>query len=139
MYLAVSEFFQIFNQSNPIMKKLKFPTAQTILFTIAGMVALLTWFVPAGEYDNLSYNAVDHTFERINSEGSTSLPASQETLEKLKIKIPLEKFTSGDIYKPISIPNTYKNLDSKPQGFAAFVQSPIKGIIEAADPVLLPG
>ncbi len=137
MYLAVSEFFQIFNQSNPIMKKLKFPTAQTILFAIAGMVALLTWFVPAGEYDNLSYNAVDHTFERINSEGSTSLPASQETLEKLKIKIPLEKFTSGDIYKPISIPNTYKNLDSKPQGFAAFVQSPIKGIIEAADIIFL--
>lgn len=119
------------------MKKLKFPTAQTILFAIAGMVALLTWFVPAGEYDNLSYNAEDHTFQRINSEGSISLTASQETLDNLGIKIPLEKFTNGDIYKPISIPNTYKNLESNPQGFAAFVQAPIRGIIEAADIIFL--
>ncbi len=119
------------------MKKLKFPTAQTILFVIAGLVALLTWIVPAGEFDNLSYNSADKTFERINSEGRYSLPATQETLEKLEINIPLEKFTEGDIYKPISIPNTYRNLEAKPQGFAAFVQSPIKGIIAAADIIFL--
>ena len=50
------------------MKKLKFPTAQTILFAIAGMVALLTWFVPAGEYDNLRYNDLQKAFIEIKSD-----------------------------------------------------------------------
>lgn len=119
------------------MKKLKFPTAQTILFIIAGLVALLTWIVPAGKYDSLTYNAADSTFNRTSSGEVFSLPATQETLESLKIKIPLEKFTNGDIYKPIGIPGTYKKLESRPQGFAAFVQSPIKGIIAASDIIFL--
>ena len=119
------------------MKKLKFPTAQTILFIIAGLVALLTWIVPAGKYDSLTYNAADSNFNRTSSGEVFSLPATQETLESLKIKIPLEKFTKGDIYKPIGIPGTYKKLESRPQGFAAFVQSPIKGIIAASDIIFL--
>ncbi len=65
------------------------------------------------------------------------LPATQATLEGLGIKIPIEKFTSGAIYKPIGIPNTYKQLESKPQGFAALVQAPIKGIIAASDIIFL--
>lgn len=119
------------------MKKLKFPTAQTILLVIAGLVTLLTWIVPAGEYDNLSYNSSDQIFEIINSEETINLPPTQETLEKLGIKIPLEKFKNGDIYKPISIPDTYRNLEAKPQGFTDFVKSPIRGIIEAADIIFL--
>ena len=59
-----------------------------------------------------------------------NLPATQQTLENLNIKIPLEKFTNGDIYKPINIPNTYHQLKAKPQGFFDFVKSPIKGVIE---------
>ena len=62
------------------MKKLKFPTAQTILFIIAGLVALLTWIVPAGKYDSLTYNAADNTFNRSSSGEAFSLPAKQETL-----------------------------------------------------------
>ena len=119
------------------MRKLKFPTAQTILFVIAGLVALLTWIVPAGKYDGLSYNADDKTFDIISSGKVVSMPATQETLEQLNIKIPLEKFSSGDIYKPIGIPDTYKSLESKPQGFAAFVQSPVKGIVAASDIIFL--
>ncbi|MCA0932717.1 YfcC family protein [Lutimonas saemankumensis] len=119
------------------MKKFRFPTAQTILFTIAGLVTLLTWIVPAGKYDTLKYNSDEEIFERISSEGSVQIPASQETLDKLDILIPLEKFTSGSIYKPISIPNTYKSLEARPQGFAAFVKSPVRGIIEAADIIFL--
>ncbi|WKK66259.1 YfcC family protein [Lutimonas zeaxanthinifaciens] len=119
------------------MKRFHFPTAQTILFTIAGLVTLLTWIVPAGEYDTLNYNSEERTFERISSEGSVYLPATQESLDKLDIQVPLEKFTNGGIYKPISIPNTYKSLEAKPQGFAAFVKSPVRGIIEAADIIFL--
>lgn len=119
------------------MKKIKFPTAQTILLIIAGLVAILTWIIPAGKYDALAYNKAENTFTRTSLEKTTSLPASQETLDKLHIKIPLEKFTNGDIWKPISIPNTYKTVEAKPQGVVAFIKSPIKGIIEGADIIFL--
>ncbi len=119
------------------MKKLKFPTAQTILIVIAGLVTLLTWLIPAGKYDNLAYNVASNTFTKSSLEAQIELPATQATLEGLGIKIPIEKFTSGAIYKPIGIPNTYKQLESKPQGFAALVQAPIKGIIAASDIIFL--
>ena len=119
------------------MKKLKFPTAQTILLIIAALVTLLTWFIPAGKYDSLVFNSINKTLTIISLEGSNALPATQKTLDDLNIKIPIEKFTSGDIYKPISIPNTYKELEAKPQGIIDFFKSPIKGIIEAADIIFL--
>ena len=119
------------------MKKLKFPTAHTILIIIAALVALLTWVVPAGKYDSLAYNAADNSFTKTSLKESIELPATQETLENLNIKIPVQKFTSGDIYRPIAIPNTYKKVESNPQGLAALVKAPIKGIIAAADIIFL--
>jgi uncharacterized ion transporter superfamily protein YfcC len=119
------------------MKKLKFPTAQTILILIAIIVTLLTWLVPAGKYDSLTYNSKSNTFFKTSLEERIELPATQETLENLNIKIPIEKFTNGDIYKPIGIPNTYKELESKPQGLAELAKSPIKGIIAASDIIFL--
>ncbi|WP_225036511.1 YfcC family protein [Winogradskyella sp. SM1960] len=119
------------------MKTLKFPSAQTILFIIAGLVTLLTWFVPAGKYDTLSYNTATDKFTRLSLDEEIVLPASQATLEDLNIKIPIEKFTNGDIYKPINIPETYQKLEAQPQSFYDFVKSPIKGIIEAADIIFL--
>lgn len=119
------------------MKKLKFPTAQTILILIAGFVTLLTWLVPAGKYDNLGYNTTSDTFTVTSLGVSTDLPATQQTLENLHINIPVEKFKNGDIYKPIGIPNTYKELESKPQGIAALIKSPVKGIIAASDIIFL--
>lgn len=119
------------------MKKLKFPTAQTILIVIAIFVAVLTWMIPAGKYDSLSYNATSNTFIKTSQGETLELPATQETLISLGIKIPIEKFTSGAIYKPIGIPNTYKELDAQPQGWAALVTAPIKGIIAASDIIFL--
>ena len=119
------------------MKKLNFPTAQAILLAIAAFVALLTWIIPAGKYDSLVYNKSDATFIKQSQEVKTSIPANQKSLDQLNIKIPLKNFTNGDIYKPISIPNTYKRVEAKPQGFLEFVQSPIKGIIQAADVIFL--
>ena len=55
----------------------------------------------------------------------------------MNIKIPLVNFTNGAIYKPISIPNTYEKVAANPQGFFEFVQSPVKGIIEASDVIFL--
>ena len=119
------------------MKKIKFPTAQTILIIIAGLVAILTWLVPSGKYDSLSYNKNENTFTTISLSETKVLPATQETLDLLEIKIPLNKFTSGDIWKPISIPNTYKEVEAKPQGIVEFIKSPIKGVIEGADIIFL--
>jgi len=119
------------------LKKIKFPTAQTILLLIAAFVAILSWFVPAGKYDTLSYNISENKFKVKSLDNETHLDASQETLTSLGIKIPLEKFTSGDIWKPINIPNTYKKLEAKPQGVLDFIKSPIKGIIEGADIIFL--
>ena len=119
------------------MKKLKFPSAQTILLIIAGLVTLLTWFVPAGKYDTLAFNSDSNTFTKVSQNNTELLAATQVTLDVLNIKIPIEKFTSGDIYKPINIPNTYEELESKPQNFTDFIKSPIKGIIEAADIIFL--
>ncbi len=119
------------------MKKLKFPSAQTLLILIAALVALLTWIVPAGKYDSLMYLAESNKLE-INRPGeSVILPATQATLDSLGIRIPLEKFTNGDIYKPVGIPGTYRELPSRPQGLAALAQSPIRGIIKAADIIFL--
>ena len=119
------------------MKKIKFPTAQTILLIIAGLVALLTWFVPSGKFDTLAFNKAENVFTRTGVAKTENLPATQETLDALHIKIPIEKFTTGAILKPISIPNTYHEVEAKPQGVVAFLQSPIKGIIEAADIIFL--
>lgn len=119
------------------MKKFKFPTAQTILLIIAGLVAILTWIVPSGKYSTIQYEKESNQFVINATDSKTNLPATQETLEKLSIEIPVEKFTSGAIWKPIAVPNTYKKLEPNPQGFFDFVLSPIKGIIEAADIIFL--
>lgn len=119
------------------MKKFKFPSAQTVLIVIAALVAVLTWLIPAGKYDTLTYNKSDNTFTIAKDSGTEIIPATQQSLDNLQIKIPLDKFTNGDIWKPLSIPNTYKKVDPKSQGAAAFIQSPIKGAIEAADIIFL--
>ena len=119
------------------MKKFKFPSAQTVLIIICAVVAILTWLIPAGNYDTLLYNQVDHTFTVNETSGTKTLPATQASLDGLQIKIPIDKFTSLSISKPIAIPNTYKQVEAKPQGISDFIKSPIKGVIEASDIIFL--
>ncbi len=118
-------------------KTRKFPTAHTVLFIIAAFVAVLTWMVPAGQYDRLTYVSDTDSFMRSNEDGQTTLPATQETLDLLAIKIPVEKFKEGAISKPISVPGTYKKLKGQPQGFVGFIQAPLVGIMQSADIILL--
>jgi len=118
-------------------RKYKFPTAHTILFIIAAFVAILTWLIPAGQYDRLSYDAESNLFTRSSKGKTETLTASQESLDALQVKIPLEKFVGGAISKPISIPKTYKKLDAQPQGLWAFIQAPLKGIVQVSDIILL--
>lgn len=113
--------------------KLKFPSAQTILLLITALTVLLTWFIPSGKYDALAYDKEANHFVLKGKKTSLQLNANQQTLDSLAIKIPLEKFTSGDIWKPINIPNTFHYIENEPQGLVAFLKAPIKGIIQAAD------
>jgi uncharacterized ion transporter superfamily protein YfcC len=119
------------------MKKIKFPSAQTVLLLIAAFVALLTWCIPSGQYDRLTYHKEDNSFVITSLKKSITLEATQATLDTLQVKIPIEKFTSGAIYKAISIPGTYQKLESNPQGFVSFVLAPLKGIIQVADIIIL--
>ncbi|WP_066218082.1 YfcC family protein [Formosa haliotis] len=118
------------------MKAIKFPTALTVLLIIAAIVAVMTWIIPAGKYERLTYNKDSNTFTQVKKSETLNLAATQKTLDDFNIKIPIEKFKNGDIWKPIGIPDTYYTVASKPQGIMAFIQSPIRGIMEAIDVIL---
>ncbi len=119
------------------MKKPRFPSAPTILIMVAAIVTLLTWIVPAGKYESLTYHAGKNKLIQSTPNKTVELSATQGVLDSLNVKIPIEKFKNGDIYKPIGIPGTYKKLDPQPQGIGAFLQSPVKGIVAAADIIFL--
>lgn len=119
------------------MRSRKFPTAQTILLVISAMAAIATWFIPAGQYAMLSYDDSKDQFQVVTQEEVRVLPVTQETLDELGIKIPLENFRSGAIYKPIGIPYTYRQVDADPQGVFEYVQAPVKGLIETANIIFL--
>jgi len=54
----------------------------------------------------LTYSKEKSHFITIGQDEEKIFPTNQETIDKLEIKIPLEKFTSGDIWKPVGIPGT---------------------------------
>lgn len=119
------------------MKKRSFLSAHSILLLISVFVAGLTYLIPSGKFDQLSFDQEDKVFQIVSSEMTYNLPATQSTLDSLKIPIQLEKFESGAISKPVGVPGSYKEIESNPQGLWALAQAPIKGIIEAADIIFL--
>ncbi|MCC6282910.1 MAG: YfcC family protein, partial [Saprospiraceae bacterium] len=68
--------------------------------------------------------------------GESALPLTQKTLDSLGIHIALQKFTDGDIRKPVSIPGTFQKQERNPQGFIAVLNAPIKGIYDSIDIIL---
>ncbi|MCE7039099.1 YfcC family protein [Dyadobacter sp. CY312] len=117
------------------MKKKSFPQPLTILMVAIILAAAATWLIPAGQYEKLKM--VDNkTFSITTVSGDSILPFTQETLDRLGLAIPLEKFKNGEVLKPISIPHTYKKEDSNPQGFIRIVQAPIKGIYDSIDVIV---
>ncbi len=118
------------------MKNLQFPTAQTVLLIIAAVAAILTWLVPSGRFDRLAYDGDQKHFIRQSEQGDTILPANAATLQSLGLNIDVQKFIDGDISKPVAIPGTYREAPGQPQGLLKFIQSPLKGIMEAMDVIL---
>ena len=117
--------------------RLKFPSALSLLLIISVLVAGLTWMIPSGKYDTLAYDSDASVFIQENTEGKKILSAEQSVLDSMAIKIPVEKFTNGDIYKAIGIPNTYKVVEANPQGIKELIMAPVKGIIATADIIFL--
>lgn len=115
-------------------KQRSFLTPLTILMCIIVLAAAATWFVPAGKYNTLSYK--DGHFIIETPDSSISLPFNKATTDSLLIKIPLKAFETGEISKPISIPNSYNRLPKNPQGIISILQAPIKGIYETMDIIL---
>lgn len=122
-------------ESTPKKKfKLSVPTAFTILFALTLLAVIATWFVPAGQYSKLSYVPAAQTLHIVDPHGNTQdLPATQETLDSINMKIKIEEFTGGSIKRPISVPDTYQRLEQRPKGVVDIFTSMVRGTIEAVD------
>lgn len=115
--------------------KKSFPSPISILMLVIVLAAIATWLLPAGQYNKLLANKQD-SFVMTTPKGDITLPYSQKTLDSLELVIPLEKFTNGDIRKPISIPGTFQKQEKNQQGFLDVLYAPIKGICESIDIIL---
>lgn len=116
--------------------KLKFPTPYTVLMIVIALSALLTFLLPSGSYNTLSYDSNSREFVIQGGEEVERVEATQEALESRNIYIDLGKFEEGKIKKPVSIPGTYKQGEAKPQGALEILFAPLKGIYEAIDIIL---
>lgn len=112
--------------------KRKLPSPITILMAFIIIAALATIVIPAGQYSRLSYTEGDK-FTFITKDGESSLPFTQHTLDSLGIKISLDKFKSGAIRKPVSVPGTYQTIARNRQGLIEILQAPIKGVYDSID------
>jgi len=118
-------------------KKRSFPTAYTVLFIVLIFAAVLTHLIPAGSYAKLLYDADASSFAITMPDGEVQeMPATQDTLEELGIKVDLEKFTDGSIYKPVAVPGSYEQIESNPQGVMEVIQAPISGVYETIDIIM---
>jgi uncharacterized ion transporter superfamily protein YfcC len=114
--------------------KLRMPGAFAILFILTIVAVIATWVVPSGSYSKLSYNQTTSQLQVKEPTGALhKVPATQKELDRLGVKIKIEKFTSGGITQEISIPNTYQRLKQHPAGVDKITSSMVRGTIEAVD------
>lgn len=116
--------------------RLKFPTPYTVLILIIVICAGLTFVLPSGSYNTLQYAPEKNEFVITSPDSVYSVKATQSFLNEKGVRIDIQKFKEGKIKKTISIPNTYRQGEAKPQGVSAILFAPIKGIYEAIDVIL---
>ncbi|MEO6489175.1 MAG: hypothetical protein ABIO04_04470, partial [Ferruginibacter sp.] len=112
--------------------KRKLPSPITVLMIVIVIAALATLLIPAGQYSRLSYTEGD-SFILTTAAGESQIPFTQHTLDSLQIKISLDKFRSGSIRKPVSIPGSYKSIPRNRQGIIQILQAPIKGVYDSIE------
>jgi len=115
-------------------KKRKLFSPITMLMIVIVIAAIATWFVPAGKYNTLSYS--DHNFKYSTDSSEVILPFTKHTLDSLGIFISPEKFSSGSIRKPVSVPNTFHLIHKNSQDAIDILEAPLKGITDAIEIIL---
>ena len=117
----------------PKKKSCSFPTAYSILLIIELIVFILTYIIPKGLYDKISYSSEEKLFTIKSYNGTiTRHNATQEFLDELQVKIPLDSFIKGYLIDPISIPNTYHPIDEDMTNPLKVITYPIKGCLDSA-------
>lgn len=114
--------------------KRSFPGPIPILMLVIILAAVSTWLLPAGQYNKLAVSG--KTFTMVTDTNEIALPLTQQTLDSLGIHIKVQKFTEGDIRKPISVPNSFTKQKRNQQGFISVLQAPIKGIVDSVEIIL---
>lgn len=115
-------------------KKFSFPSAFTILFIVTILAALLTYVIPAGQYEKMIYSTDTKSLQVTYPDGKTKdFPATQKTLDDMHIKVDIKQFTSGAISKPVSIPNTYKALGQHPFNLLDIPNAMVDGVVDSID------
>ena len=114
--------------------KRSFPGPIPILMMVIILAAIATWLLPAGQYNKLLVNGKD--FKMVTDTNEIALPLTQKTLDSLGIQIKVQKFTEGNIRKPVSVPGSFTKQKRNPQGFIPILQAPIKGIMDSVDIIL---
>ncbi|MGX7012957.1 YfcC family protein [Vagococcus silagei] len=119
-------------------KKFQFPTAYTVIIIVLLLVQALTFVIPSGKYSTLSYNDSKDEFVITDSKDkTTSEPATQEVLKKYKINISIDKFKDGTLYKPVAIPDSYKEIPKPKRGVVGtvlqFLNSQVQGLLDSVD------
>lgn len=117
-----------------MVKKRKLLSPISILMIVIVFAAIATWLVPAGRYNTLTFG--DNLFKYNTDSSSIDLPFSKQTLDSLQIFIPLEKFASGGIRKPVAVPGSFHLINKNSQGPVDIIEAPLSGISEAIDIIL---
>ena len=116
-----------------------FPSAHFILLILQVIIFLLTYVIPKGKYQCILYDEdAKKFFVIVYNKTSTPVKnpynATQETLDRFKIKIKLENFLNGYVKEDVAIPGTYERLEEIEQiDFMQLFTYPLKGLIDAAD------
>ena len=115
----------------------EFPTAFTILLIIQLAVFLLLYIIPQGKYDKLEYDSKNDQFKithyNYTNETEEIIPASEDYLKNVSIKVPIENFRNGYIQDPMAIPKTYKRIKGKTVNFLNLFYYPILGLVDSAN------
>ena len=116
-----------------------FPSAYVILSILEFIIFILTYIIPKGKFNTIEYDSKTESFI-VKIYNKTSIPTlvtyegSKKTLDDLKIKIEFDNFKLGHIKNPVSIPNTYTQLeDEENLNFFKLFVFPIYGMINACD------
>lgn len=131
---SIGEFSEVLEPSSkPKKKSCSFPTAYSILLIIELIVFILTYIIPKGLYDKISYSSEEKSFSIKSYNGTiTRHNATQEFLDELQVKIPLDSFIKGYLIDPISIPNTYHEINEEMTNPLKVITYPIKGCLDSA-------